>query len=37
MEADLRARGYSQAEIDKLTPQQAHEILKVMPTGIFEL
>jgi ribosomal protein S18 acetylase RimI-like enzyme len=27
MEADLRDRGYSQASIDRLTPQQANEIL----------
>jgi len=32
MEADLRARGYSQSDINKLTPQQAQEILAASAT-----
>ena len=32
MEAELRARGYSQSQINKLTPQQAREILATPAT-----
>jgi len=34
MEADLRARGYSQADIDKMTPEKAHELLVGIPEGV---
>jgi hypothetical protein len=31
MEADLQTMGYSQAEIDKMTPAQANDILASKP------
>jgi hypothetical protein len=34
MEADLRARGYSQSEINQLTPQKAEEILAAPTTPV---
>jgi len=35
MEAELQAMGYSQADIDKMTPSQANDILaKEAPSGV---
>ena len=34
MEADLHTMGYSQAEIDKMTPAQANDILAGKPVGV---
>jgi hypothetical protein len=34
MEADLQTMGYSQADIDKMTPAQANDILAGKPVGV---
>ena len=34
MEADLLSMGYSQADIDKMKPEQANDILAGKPVGV---